>query len=291
MFKGGKLSFKGSNKRYLFINSYEKCTLTLFSSSSGANKKVSKEEKEETLVLPKEITSLPDEGWTKATDLEDFLGPIIFIIPGDSFSLLKISEEGGNLSLESSPNDDGIPDGPETTANVLVGQNLIPQVFCFKSSFGKYLTTDSLGQVTCNKDAVNPLAEWTLILKPEGVSLESVNQKFLSFDPETGRLRCDSETIGFNETFIVKCQADRKKLRLIEKYKTERLATSKSSSSQQELNLLEENESKKMQSFGWGRSKGKSSSESKDLKRAADDGNLRETLLERRIKSKHDPFC
>lgn len=195
------------------------------------------------------------------------------------------------MSLESSPNDEEIPDGPQTTANVLVGQNLIPQVFSFKSAFGKYLATDSLGQITCNKDAVNPLAEWTLILKPEGVSLESMNQKFLSFDPKTGRLRCDSETIGFNETFLVKCQADRKKLRLIEKFNSERLATSKSSSSsQQELNLLEEIESKKMQSFGWGRSKGKSS-ESSDLKRAADDGNLRETLLERRIKSKHDPFC
>lgn len=262
--------------------------LTLFSSNGAVNKKGTKEEKEEALVLPKEITSLPDEGWTKATDPEDFLGPIIFIIPSESISLLKISEEGGNLSLESSPNEG---DGPQTTANVLVGQNLIPQVFSFKSAFGKYLATDSLGQVACNKDAVNPLAEWTLIIKPEGVSLESVNQKFLSFDPETGRLRCDSETIGFNETFIVKCQADCKKLRLIEKFHSERLSTSKSSSSQQELNILEESESKKMQSFGWGRSKGKLSSESSDLKRAADDGNLREALLERRIKSKHDPFC
>ena len=264
--------------------------MIIFSSISVDNKKISKNESGETHVLPKEITSLPDEGWTKATDPEDFLGPIILIVPGDNFSLLKISEEGGNLSLETCSNYEGIPDGPQSTANVLVGQNLIPQVFSFKSAFGKYLTTDSLGQVACNKDAVNPLAEWTLIIKPEGVSFESVNQKFLSFDQKTGGLRCDSAAIGYNETFIVKCQADRKKLRIMEKYQSERRSASKGSASQQELKLLEENESKKMQSFGWGRSKGKTSGSS-DLKRAAEDGNLRETLLERRIKSKHDPFC
>ena len=257
----------------------------LYSTNPASN--TVKKEKEDVFVLPKEITSLPDEGWTKATDPEDFLGPIIFIIPGDSASLLKVGEENGNLTLESCEEDE-----PKSTANVLVGQNLIPQVFSFKSAFGKYLTTDSLGQVACNKEAVSPLAEWTLIIKPEGVSLEGVNQKFLSFDPKTGRLRCDSDTIGFNETFIVKCQADRKKLRLIEKFQAEKRSSSKSSTSQQELSLLEETEAKKMQSFGLSRNKATSNNPaSSDLKRAAEEGNLRETLLERRIKSKHDPFC
>lgn len=244
---------------------------------------------------------MPDEGWIKATDSEDFLGPIIFIIPGDSFCLLKVSEEGGQLSLETSERPEGENDDSGNdfskinTANVLVGQNLIPHVFSFKSSFGKYLTCDPLGQVACNKDAVNPLSEWTLILKAEGgVSLQNVNQKFLSFDPKSLRLRCDSETIGFNETFLIKCQADRKKQRLLEKFYIERKAASlKNGTSQQELSELEETEAKKMQSFGWGRRENttvakKSASE---LKRAAEDGNLREALLERRIKSKHDPFC
>ena len=103
-------------------------------------------------------------------------------------------------------------------------------------------------------------------------------------------MRCDSESIGFNETFIVKCQSERKKVRLIEKFQSEQRSASKTSASQQELDILEENESRKMQSFGCGRIKAKNSKPS-DLKRAADEGNLRETLLERRIKSKHDPFC
>lgn len=237
-------------------------------------------------MIPKEITSLPDEGWIKATEPEDFLGPIMFIVSGDKFSLLKANEEGGDLSVEEFEGD-GLPEEPLSTSNVLIGQNLIPHVFSFKSPFGKYLTTDSLGQVACNKDAVNPLAEWTLIIKAEGVSLQSVNQKFLSFDPKTGRLRCDSETIGFNERFIVKCQAERKKKRLLEKFEVERRANLKMGTSEKELESLEEIEAKKMQSRG----KLKVSSSSNDLKRAAEEGNLRETLLERRIKSKHDPFC
>lgn len=245
-----------------------------------------KKEEENIVTIPKEITSLPDEGWIKATEPEDFLGPIMFIVSGDNFSLLKVNEEGGNLSAEEFEGE-GLPDEPLSTSNVLIGQNLIPHVFSFKSPFGKYLTTDSLGQVACNKDAVNPLAEWTLIIKAEGVSLQSVNQKFLSFDPKTGRLRCDSETIGFNERFIVKCQADRKKKRLLEKFEAERRANLKMGTSQKELETLEEIEAKKMQSRG----KLKVSPSSNDLKRAAEEGNLRETLLERRIKSKHDPFC
>lgn len=212
----------------------------------------------------------------------------MFIISADTFSLLKVSEEGGSLSVEECKGE-CLPEEPLSAANVLIGQNLIPHVYSFKSPFGKYLTTDSLGQVACNKDAVSPLAEWTLIIKPEGVSLQSVNQKFLSFDPKTSRLRCDSETIGFNETFIVKCQADRKKTRLIEKFNAERRANLKLGTSKQELEALEELEAKRMQSGG--KSKSFANKSANDLKRAAEEGNLRETLLERRIKSKHDPFC
>ena len=216
------------------------------------------------------------------------------------FLILKVKEEcsvsggggsvAGGLMFEAATNGG---DEPLSTANVLVGQNLIPNVFSFKSSFGKYLTCDSIGQISCSKEAVSPLAEWTLIIKPEGVSLQNVNQKFISFDSETGRLRCDSETIGFNETFIVKCQSDRKKMRLIDKFNNERRSNLKIGTSQAELTSIEEDESKKMQSFGWGRAKHSSTSSNSpsDLKRAADEGNLRETLLDRRIKSKHDPFC
>lgn len=262
----------------------------IFCSSSDIKSKEKKEEEDNIISVPKEITSLPDEGWIKATEQEDFLGPIIFIIPGETFSLLKVKEDVGGLLLE----DAGVEDveEPLSTENVLIGQNLIPHVYSFKSSFGKYLTCDSIGQVSCNKDAVNPLSEWTLIVKPEGISLQNIQQKFLSFDPKTGRLRCDSETIGFNETFIVKCQADRKKRRLIEKFHRDRRSNLKIGTSQAELTLIEESESKKMQSFGWGRSsKSTKFGSSSDLKRAAEDGNLGETLLERRIKSKHDPFC
>lgn len=272
--------------------------MTCFSSSSSnlkSNKSGATSERDqgiESLQIPNEISSIPDEGWIKASEPEDFLGPIIFIVPdaGDEDSsccLLKVDEESGAFTVESVSLGN---DEPSSAANVLVGQNLIPHVFSFKSAFGKYLTSDSLGQVSCNKEAVGPAAEWTLLIKPEGISLQNVYDKFLSF--KSGRLRCDSESIGFNEVFTVKCQADRKKGRLMKKFQEESRANFKTAASTQDLAELEETESKKMQSFGWGRRE--SSKESKDrtdLKRAAESGNLRETLLERRIKSKHDPFC
>lgn len=214
----------------------------------------------------------------------------MLIIQDEHFYLLKIDEDRGLINFEEAVFDD-TPEEPFSTANVLVGQNLIPQVFSFKSVFGKYLTTDSLGQVACNKEAVNPLAEWTIVIKPEGVALQNVHQKFLSFDLKNSRLRCDSETIGFKETFIVKCRADRKKTRMLNKFRAEQLANLKTGNTQLELATLEEIESKKQQSFGWGRKESKKERPATELKRAAEVGNLRETLLERRIKSKHDPFC
>lgn len=248
----------------------------------------------EKLKIPDEITSIPNEGWIKATEPEDFLGPIILIVPGgeeEDSGLLKVDEDTGTLKVEFIDSNEG---EPSSGANVLIGQNLIPHIFSFKSAFGKYLTSDSLGQVACNKEAVSPVAEWTLIIKPEGVSLQNVYDKFLSF--KSGRVRCDSDSIGFNEVFLVKCQAERKKNRLLKKFEAECRANHTSGiSSTQELEALEEIESKKMQSFGWGRSKSSAISEAhhqtNDLKRAAESGNLRETLLERRIKSKRDPFC
>ena len=252
--------------------------------SNKTSKKL-RENEEISQTLPKEISSLPDEGWVRASELADFLGPVMIIAPGDKWSLLRVEEENGQIKIDDFEGE-GIPEEPASTANVLVGQSLIPGIISFKSAYGKYLTTDSLGQVFCNKEAVSPLAEWTLILKPDGTALQSVNQKFLSFDPISGKIRCDSETIGFNETFIVKCQAARRKDRLIQKFKSEKLSNSKFVTSERELAKMEENEAKKMQSYGY-----KSVSKGVDLKRAAEEGSLRETLLERRIKSKHDPFC
>jgi len=179
MFKGGKLKFKGTNnKRYctLYLNLYY--NFVFFSSTVSKNSSNSSPAVEK-LKIPDEITSIPNEGWIKATEPEDFLGPIVFIVPGEEGGgLLKVDEDTGTLKVEPIDSTTSIEHEPSSAANVLIGQNLIPHIFSFKSAFGKYLTSDSLGQVACNKEAVGPVAEWTLIIKPEGVSLHNVYDKF-----------------------------------------------------------------------------------------------------------------
>ena len=109
MFKGGKLKFKGSSSSsnkgikvflmYLFYLLFD-----LYSTNS--HKQYCKEKKRMFSFYQREITSLPDEGWTKTTDPEDFLGPIIFHNSGDSALLLKVGEENGNLTLETCEGDE-----------------------------------------------------------------------------------------------------------------------------------------------------------------------------------------
>lgn len=213
----------------------------------------------------------------------------MFIIPDEIFSIIKVGEEKGNLLFDTI-SDGSQPDEPLSVANVFVGQNLIPHIFSFKSAYGKYLTSDSVGQVVCNKEAIGPAAEWTLVIQSEGLAaLQNAHQRFLSFDRETGRLRCDSETVGFSESFLVKCQAFRKKERLLKKFFDQ--DQHRKEASLTELTSLEVNEAKKSQSFILGRHKRINETSTEDLKKAAEEGNIRERLLERRIKSKHDPFC
>lgn len=101
---------------------------------------------------------------------------------------------------------------PNDVSQVLVGQSLIPGQYTFKTAYGKYLTSDSLGKVLANRDAVGPSEEWIPIKTEAGFALQNVHGKFLSVDRESGRVRADSESTGFAETFQIRCHASKKRV-------------------------------------------------------------------------------
>ncbi|KAG5638272.1 hypothetical protein H0H81_000917 [Sphagnurus paluster] len=80
---------------------------------------------------------------------------------------------------------------------------------------GKFMSCDSHGLVSADRDARGPQEEWTPVVLPDGmVAFMNVYEKYLSVDEIAGgtmQLRGDSDKVGFRERFWVKIQSKYKK--------------------------------------------------------------------------------
>ena len=80
---------------------------------------------------------------------------------------------------------------------------------------GKFLSCDTHGLVSADREARGPQEEWTPVILPDGmVAFMNVYEKYLCVDEVAGgtlSLRGDSEEVGFGERFWVKIQSKYKK--------------------------------------------------------------------------------
>lgn len=94
---------------------------------------------------------------------------------------------------------------------------------------GKFLSCDTHGLVSADRDARGPQEEWTPALLSDGmVAFMNVYEKYLSVDEAAGgvlQLRGDSEEVGFRERFWVKVQYKYKKEANEEEKKKRNVAT------------------------------------------------------------------
>ncbi|KAG6851244.1 hypothetical protein H0H93_011680 [Arthromyces matolae] len=162
---------------------------------------------------------------------------------------------------------------------------------------GKFLSCDTHGLVSADRDARGPQEEWTPVVLPDGmVAFMNVYEKYLSIDEVAGgamQLRGDSEEVGFRERFWVKIQSKYKK-EAHEEVKKREGVTDKPK-------IDEEAANRTYQTWGAGRIV-LSTADKKEvhmfsilpaahlchvqLKSARKDGRLAEALLERRAKLK-----
>lgn len=268
----GKLTFKGTEKK---------------KHKKKKDKKRKHHEEEE------EIEN-PTEGWVDVETSDDLIGPIFIITNAtDSISCLCSNSENTKVSLTNLVDSD--PSVPTTTTTLPSIKDLKPmdvsQVFVIKrvidsssytlkSAYNRYIGSDKFGVVECEKEAVGVQEEWEVILKEDGVAFKNAYDKFLTVDEQDGKkvVRADSDTLGFHETFRVKCQAQNKKK------KKAKVAAEKSVYSQEIDNV------KKYQSWGNGRLI-TPKQDSRDLKRAKKSGKMHEAMLDRREKLKSDSYC
>ena len=168
-------------------------------------------------------------------------------------------------------------DEPSTVDDVILGQFIQNGIFGLKTAHGKYLGSDKFGALILFREALSPQEEWTPVIRDDGIGfLHSVYNKFLSV--KKGEFRIDSDSMGFAETFIVRCQKNHNKGRDGGKRKTEQ---------EVDINKIEEEQIRKF----IGNKVTVKLSSNKELLKAKEEGRLHGELLEKRIKMKSDKFC
>ena len=105
-----------------------------------------------------------------------------------------------------------------------------PGIFGLKTPHGKYISSDFIGRVYYEREAIGPSEEWVPVFSSlkfrnglsdesiedssniKGLSFRRIQQgKYLSFDSSSGfkAFRADSESITNEEIFVVKIQSEK----------------------------------------------------------------------------------
>merc|ERR1712000_51851 len=223
-----------------------------------------------------------DDSWVSAEAANDVVGPIMIVPPTDEPSALACDQNGAVFAL---PIENIVDANPATAephdvrmvwvANRIAGT----EQFRFKGHHGRYLSCDKIGALSAHSEAVSPLECWNAIPTadtPGTFQLQTQRETFLSIKPgtsskKTTEIRGDEESITFNTTLRIRMQA-RFKPRI--KATKEEKALAKISRKE-----LEEAAGRRLDE-----------DEVKNLKRARKNGTYHETLLDIKVKGKHDKW-
>ncbi|KAG1139519.1 hypothetical protein G6F37_013142 [Rhizopus arrhizus] len=251
----------------------------MFKGDKGGSKKKRKHRSEGD--AEKRAAEATNQVWVPADKIEDLVGPLFITQPTDPPVCLTTDEFDRFMPY---PLPDLYERAPEPTImqQVFVGSRVVGSTngFAFKSSNGKYLSSDKFGVVECHSEAIGGQEEWRPVITDAGFAFESVHNKFLMIDEVAGggfRIRADADDVGFCETFRVFCQSRFK-------YKP------KSKSKDKEGGESDDDLVKKYQSWGGGKTHHGGLSK-REAKKAKVEGRLAEALLDQRSKSKADRYC
>ncbi|KAJ4165188.1 hypothetical protein LMH87_006831 [Akanthomyces muscarius] len=228
-----------------------------------------------------------DDTWVAADAPSDVSGPVMFVLPTEPPSALACDASGKVFTIPV----ENIVDANPTTAEphdvrqVWVANRIAgTEHFRFKGHHGRYLACDKIGLLSAHSEAVSPLETFSLVATadtPGTFQVQTLRDTLLSVKPPSkttsssgGRgdeVRGDADTISFSTTLRIRMQA-RFKPRL--RASKEEKALAKISRRE-----LEEAVGRRLED-----------DEVKKLKRARREGNYHETLLDVKVKSKHDKF-
>lgn len=243
-----------------------------------------------------------DENWVSAEHLSDIAGPIMFVLPTSTRSpphpptSLSVDQLGKVFAQKIENLVEGLPDSaePHDVRQVWIATRVVGSEgdFTFKGHHGRFLACDRFGLVTATREAMGP--EERFCLRPVGADAVgeggggsglfevqsgrgtyiSVGQGREEEDGETAlpEVRGDAEEAGENTRVRIRMQARFKPKNKVEKAEKVRAKISRKELEEEVGRRLDDEEVRK-------------------LKRARREGNYHETMLDVKVKGKHDKFA
>ncbi|KAL2016373.1 hypothetical protein VTK56DRAFT_3831 [Thermocarpiscus australiensis] len=225
-----------------------------------------------------------DDSWVSADAVTDIAGPIMFVLPTEPPTALACDANGKVFTLPIENIVDGNPSSaePHDVRQVWVANRIVgTEHFRFKGHHGKYLSCDKIGLFSATSDAISPLESFNVIATadtPGTFQIQTLRDTFLTVRPSRSskahappEVRGDETEMTFNTTLRIRMQA-----RFKPRIKASKEEKAKERISRREL---EEAAGRKL-----------NDDEVKMLKKARREGNYHETLLDIKVKSKHDKF-
>ncbi|KAK9321636.1 FRG1-like family-domain-containing protein [Lipomyces orientalis] len=143
-----------------------------------------------------------EEGWVTAKSKDDLNGPCMFIL-NDSPPVCMSSDGSGKVFPTVIKSFD-----PSNVQQVFVLGNIVQSdKYTLKSYLGKYFTVSKYGVCEATSEAIGREQELEIERKGtgDGWVIRSAWDRYLCLSPND--VRCDSESVGFKETLMIRVQA------------------------------------------------------------------------------------
>ncbi|OAA35019.1 FRG1-like family protein [Beauveria brongniartii RCEF 3172] len=222
-----------------------------------------------------------DDTWVAADAPSDVSGPVMFVLPTEPPAALACDASGKvfTITIENIVDANPATAEPHDVRQVWVANRISgTEHFRFKGHHGRYLACDKIGLLSAHSEAVSPLETFSLVATadtPGTFQVQTLRDTFLSVKSSASaardEVRGDADAISFATTLRIRMQA-----RFKPKIKASKEEKALAKISRREL---EDAVGRRL-----------NDDEAKKLKRARREGNYHETLLDIKVKSKHDKF-
>ena len=266
-FRGGKLKLKGNR--------------SLFKSDPSKKKKKKAGEGSTSTV---DHDSLDRGGWRRIVDELDLKGGVDIVIECGDFSRCYLAaQDNGRFVVGARHFTIGEPPSPEEILSLIKTPD--DPKMSLKTGFGKYVGVDSEGILVAMADAIGPRERFELIFQDGKSALQSSSSNlFLKMNPvDDDFVRVCSRVVGEHEIINIRTNAEK--------------AGPMDWRSTEDKKLAGDCETAYLKMYQHSRVETKNKMISYDVndkqsvKTAQEEGNLHETLLNRRQKLKSDKYC
>jgi len=246
--------------------------LVLKGERSRPKKRKSKKQEKEQDATVEDKDTLTHGGWWKVKHAAEITGTVAIEFGNQTY--MKALDNG--LFTLGAPHDEGESPSPE---EILTAFPVSETKIALKSGYGKYLGVDKNGVVIGRSDAVGSIEQWEPIFQDGKLAILNNTGCFMSVTNDDDII-CQNRTASTSEYVVIRSIIQRSQSPSKDIPKEE----------QGSLAEVEVNYVRKFQKFQDKKLRINKSDRS-ELEKAKVEGNLHETLLDRRSKMKADRYC